>query len=200
MLTGHPLHDLFGGSRSRLLGVLLNTDRELSIRRLAELAGVAPSTASAALEELGRSQIVEAREIAGAHLYRLNREHYAVVPLRQLLETARGLEGELVALLHQMLPGEPPLAVILFGSTARGEEGAADIDLLVIARDSKTRERWLERAPEVGEAASRLVGKRVEMLTSLLPTRGDLRRPFWREVLREGRVLSGIPLSELRVA
>lgn len=200
MLTRQPLHDLFGGSRSKLLGVLLETDRELSIRRLAELAGVAPSTASAALDELERAHIVEGREIAGARLYRLNPEHYAVEPLRRVLEAARGIEDDLVELVHRMLEGGPPLAVILFGSTARGEEGAADIDLLVVAPDEEDRERWLEQVPDVGHAAGRLVGKSVEVLPTRRPTRTDLRRPFWREVLREGRVLSGTPLSELRVA
>lgn len=197
MLIRHPLNDVFGGNRARVLEALLELEDEVSGRQAANAADLPASSTSVALHDLEVAGIVSARRLGTAVLYRVNREHFASELLRRVVERARTAEGELVSRLTDELGGRP-LSVVLFGSVARGQSTPdSDIDLLVVAPDSRRAGSWQERAHEVGERLGRWIGRRVSLVVSTPPTHREVRRSFWREVLRDGRVLAGASLPEL---
>lgn len=198
MVIAPPLEAVFGTPRARVLDTLLTVDDALSIRHVAELAQVSPTTASAALAALEAVGLVTHTEVGRAHLYRLNKEHALAPGLLGLLRTAQDLDGLLVERLRRTLGGPPPQAVILFGSEARREGRAdSDLDLLVVGSGGQDVEQWRESRPRAEAALSRLVGRRVQVALAGRPTRREARTEFWRNVLRDGRVLHGPELRAL---
>ena len=88
---GHPdravLTTLIGESaKARILSVLLKeAHRDLSVKEIADLAGVHQSTAYEPIEELERLDVVvESRQVANSTLYRVNTENPVVKKLKQV--------------------------------------------------------------------------------------------------------------------
>lgn len=195
MLEPHPLSSTFGGARAKVLDVLLPIDGELTVRHIARLAEVAPSTASAALRQLEQTGLVISREFGTALGYRINPEHFAIASLRAILSEARDIEHMLVEHIERVL-GESPRSIVLFGSRASGRSSPeSDIDLLLVAPDAAAADRWRPRLLDVEEDLQRLLGRRIDIVVSTPPSATDTRRPFWREVRRHGRLIAGMPLS-----
>lgn len=193
-----PLEAVFGSARARVLDALLTVDDALSVRHLAELAETSASTASAALSALEAIGLVSHTEVGRSHLYRINREHALVPGLLEVLTTAQDLDGLLLERLRQALGGPPPRAVILFGSEVRGEGGPdSDLDVLVVGSDDGEIDEWRDARPQAEAALTRLIGRRVHLALAPRPTRREAQTGFWRNILREGRVLQGLELQEL---
>ncbi len=105
-------------------------------RQLAIMAKTSTFKMSHVLRELVTQGILFEKVVGKAHLYELNRDHIfvqkAVFPL---LAFERGLLSDLGDKLAVQLKPQP-VSVILFGSTARGEETASsDLDCLLLYAD-----------------------------------------------------------------
>lgn len=192
-----PLFDIFGGTKALVLEVLLEIEAPLTGRAIARAAEVSPTTASIGLRELVAKRLVMASSSGSAVTYRINETHRLVPTLQRLMSSSRKAEEELVERVHRGLPGSP-LGLYLFGSVARGDDDPqSDVDILVVAPDRSAADAWRSEAGSLGERLSVWLGRTVNLQISGSPTNADARRPFWRQVRRDGRRLSGLPLNDL---
>lgn len=202
MLIGRLLDDVLGTkARIRVLRVL-SRDQEITGRELARRAGISAAAAHAAARGLSSLGLVRVSAKGTGHLYSLNGSHYllrkaglglllceeGLYPRRIASELTKGIRSSWIE------------SVALFGSIVRGEARAAsDLDVLVLSRDSSKvpgiKEILLERHPAILDrfgvrpspyvigAAAFAAGYR----------KGD---PLIRNIVKEGVVISGKPLSE----
>lgn len=197
-----PIEAMVPGAQGRVLAVLAETTAELNLRTIAQLAGVSQAQASRTLPALVELGVVERREVPPASLFRLVPEHVAA---RALLALARSTDTVLDELgrLTGALPC-PPVSVIVFGSFARREAGPdSDIDLVVVRPIDidEDNDAWAESLEGLRRDVRRLTGNPVEVLevsddeaASRLAGRSQL----WADVRRDGRVVHGLELDELR--
>lgn len=115
-----------------VLAVLAGADEEFSGRRIHRVLGRGSEHGvRKAADRLVRQGIVSRRQAGQAKLYSLNRSHLAA----RYVEGLGSLRAELIERLRDTVAAwrTPPIAVLLFGSVARGEaEAGSDLDLLVL--------------------------------------------------------------------
>ena len=197
MQLGAPFGGLIPGARGAVLAALLRTGVPLTGRRLHSLVRDDFSLWSVqqALIELADLGIVEVHQVGRANTYQVNEDHYAIRPLRMLVDPLAALR-EVIA----DSVGSSASAVILFGSAARGEADAgSDIDLAVLAPDG-----WSGRSALEDTVRTRL-GSDCDVLVftpdefTRLAASGD--EPVIAAILADGVALVGsIPQHALGVA
>ncbi len=195
-----PIEAIVPGAQGRVLAVLAETTADLNLRTVAQLAGISQAQASRLLPELVTLGVVERREVPPASLFRLVPEHIAS---RVLLALARSTD----TVLHEMgrLAGallHPPVSAIVFGSFARREAGAdSDIDVMVVRPAGVDEDEWSASLEVWRRDTQRLTGNPVEVLeVGADEAAGKLRSrsPVWADIRRDGRVVYGLGLDELR--
>jgi predicted nucleotidyltransferase len=136
MDLGAPLLDVAPAVRGALLQALARLEQPVTRRQLAAAAEVAPGHASAVIEELIQTGLVNETVAGRASMVELNRNHLAAGPV---LALAR-LRGELIRRLRERLSAWPDLlGAWLFGSVARGDaDPESDVDLLIVAQDLRS--------------------------------------------------------------
>jgi predicted nucleotidyltransferase len=144
--------------------------------------------ALAALVGLG---LVTSREVGRAMVHTINEDHYAIQPLRVLLDPFAALQEAVRGTV-----GSSVETVILFGSVARGEATVdSDVDLVVLAApdwDGRSELEDVVRA-RLGNDCDVLVFTREQF--SRLAATGD--EPVVAEILTDGVVLVGsLPLLQ----
>jgi predicted nucleotidyltransferase len=197
-----PIEAIVPGAQGRVLAVLTETTAELNLRTIARLAGVSVAQASRVLPQLVDLGVIERREVPPASLFRLVPEH---VVSRSLLAVARSSDFvfDEIGRLARALP-LPPLSVIVFGSFARGEAVAdSDIDVMVVrpAEIAEDDDAWVESLEGWRRDVAKLTGNMVEVMEvsaeeASRKSRG--RGQVWVDIRREGRVVHGLGLDELR--
>ncbi len=200
----HPVEAIVPGAQGRVLAVLAETTAELNLRTIAELSAVSQAQASRILPGLVVLGVIERREVPPSSLFRFVPEHVAS---RTILELARATNRVLDELGH--LAGTLPIlpvSVIVFGSFARREATAvSDIDLVVVRPDdvAEDDEEWASAMEQLHTGVRRLTGNRLEALEVRAREAARLvgsRRPLWSDIRRDGRVVHGLQLDELRGA
>ena len=197
-----PIEAIVPGAQGRVLAVLAETTAELNLRTIAQLAGVSQAQASRVLPGLVELGVVERREVPPASLFRLVPEHIAS---RALLSLARSTDAVLneIGRSAASLP-HPPVSVIVFGSFARREAGPdSDIDVVVVrpAGIDEDDESWATPLEGWRSVVRQLTGNPVEVLevdTEEAAAKAAGPSPLWAEIRRDGRVVHGLPLDELR--
>jgi predicted nucleotidyltransferase len=146
MDLGSPVLDVAPAVRGALLQALARLEQPVTRRQLASVAGVAPSNASAVIEELIEVGLVSETVAGRSSMVVLNRSHLAAGPVLALA----GLRGELIRRLRERLSAWPDLlGAWLFGSVARGDaDSDSDVDLLIVAHALNS--------PDLHERLSRL--------------------------------------------
>lgn len=188
------------GARGRVLAVLAETTAELNQRTIAQLAGISQAQASRLLPELVQLGVVERREVPPASLFRLVPDHIAS---RVLLNLARSTDTVLdeMGRLAGALP-HPPVSVIVFGSFARREAGAdSDIDVVIVRPAGVDEDEWSASLEGFRGDVQRLTGNSVEVLevgADEVAMKLASRSPVWADIRRDGRVVHGPGLEELR--
>jgi predicted nucleotidyltransferase len=136
MDLGAPVLDVAPAVRGALLQALACLEQPVTRRQLAAAAEVAPGHASAVIEELIQTGLVNETVAGRASMVELNRNHLAAGPVLALA----GLPGELIRRLRERLSAWPDLlGTWLFGSVARGDaDPDSDVDLLVVAQDLRS--------------------------------------------------------------
>ncbi|MCA9712404.1 MAG: nucleotidyltransferase domain-containing protein, partial [Myxococcales bacterium] len=163
--------------------------------------GLDPKTCHGVLRDLLEHGLIDRRRVGPAYLYALRDEHVLVQRvLRPAFQVEEPLLDAYAKDLHAGL-GPPLLALVLFGSTARGEEGAAsDVDLLAVVPAPADVEVAEDAAAERAFDLATNYGNSPELLVydvQRFQQRAEDRDPFLREVLRTGRVVHGLSLTEL---
>jgi len=131
MQFGEPFGGLLPGARGAVLAALLRTGAPMTGRQVHGLVRDQCSLWSVqqALTSLVGLGVVTSREVGRATVNAINEDHYAIQPLRVLLDPFAALRETV-----QGAVGSSVEAVILFGSVARGEASAdSDVDLVVLA-------------------------------------------------------------------
>lgn len=198
----HPVQAVVPGTQGRVLAVLAETTAELNLRTVARLASVSPAQASRVLPGLVDLGLVERREVPPSSLFRLKRENVAA---QAVIELARARETALkrMAAAARELP-RPPASVIVFGSFTRREaDRHSDIDALIVRPDDidDDDDTWAAGVEQWRRSVRAVTGNAVEVIEigraeaiERLSSGGQL----WRDVVREGVVVHGATLDELR--
>ena len=137
MDLSNPISSVIPSAHGVVLAVLAHADVQMSGRQITKLTNgrVQQSRTNDILGQLTQAGVVSCERHASVYLYRLNRDHVvaeAVMILATLRErlTQRMRETVLGGVLA-------PVAVLMFGSAARGDAGPhSDIDILVARPDA----------------------------------------------------------------
>lgn len=202
MMLSKALDEILGPhSKISVLRVLFMQD-ELSGREIARRAGLSPRAASMALTQLVRAGILRKHVAGSTHQFAISRKRYLVShALGNLFHEEELLASTMGHRIMQSIGQDKCISVAIFGSYARGDaSGKSDLDLLVLLDDSY-------RAPKVKEILQASASKFYDLFgVQLSPyvigaaefadrlSRGD---KLIKTMVREARVISGKPLSEV---
>lgn len=197
-----PVQAVIPGVQGQILAVLAETSAELNLRTIARLSRVSVAQASRVLPGLVELGIVERRDVPPSALFKLVHEHVASRAVRALADARRTVLHELSESVGRLTPA--PVTVVLFGSFARGEaDRESDLDVVLI-RPTRVDEEdagWRLGVEQWAESAHRLTGNRVELLEVSEDEARRLlrsRKPLWLDVQRDGIVVHGPSIDELR--
>lgn len=197
-----PLDDIFQTPSSvKVLRVLFQSDLDLTGRQIADMAGLNPQTCQNTLDRLDDLRILAIRRVGRAYLYRLKSNNAIVQQmLKPLFTTETNLLSNELTKVANMFSGTA-IAVILFGSVARGEEDpGSDIDLCVIVENNEAREAAEEKGDEILDHLVEVTGI---VPTVLVWSRDEFRKRYdkgdglARSLFEEGRVVMGPPVYEI---
>jgi predicted nucleotidyltransferase len=202
MMLSKALDEILGPhSKISVLRVLFMQD-ELSGREIARRAGLSPRAASMALTQLVRAGILHKHTVGSTHQFAISRKRYLVSnALGNLFQEEELLASTMGHRIMQSIGRNKCISVAIFGSYARGEaSGKSDLDLLVLLDDSY-------RVPKVKETLQASTSKFYDLFgVQLAPyvigaaefadrlRSGD---KLIKSMVREARVISGKPLSEV---
>ena len=197
MRFGEAFGGLIPGARGEVLAALLRTGVPLTGRQVHALLSDQFSLwsvqqALAALVGLG---VVESQTVGRAMIHSINEDHYAIGPLRVLLDPYAALRDTV-----RDAVGSSASAVVLFGSVARGEAIAdSDIDLVVLAPPD-----WDGRS-ELQDVVRARIGNHCDVLVftpeefARLAASGD--EPVVSDILADGvGLLGSLPQATAGVA
>ncbi len=198
----HPVRAVIPGVQGRVLAVLAETTAPLNLSTLARLAGVSVAQASRVMPGLVELGLVERREIPPSSQFRLVRENVAA---QAIIELARSRDAALnqIGSAAADLP-VPPVSVIVFGSIARGDaDQRSDLDVIIVRPDDvdDDDDAWATSIERWRSEAQAIIGNTVEVLEvnraeARAKLSGDAQ--LWRDVARDGIVVQGLTMSDLR--
>lgn len=200
----HPVQAVIPGTQGRVLAVLAETTAELNLRTVARLADVSPAQASRVLPVLVELGLVDRREVPPSSLFQLNRKNLAaslVVELSRSRDLALEAMGVAAADLST-----PPASVIIFGSFARREaDRHSDIDAVMVRPDGidADDDTWTASVEQWREAVRAITGNAVEVVEADRAEAAEKlasKRAMWRDVIRDGVVVHGARLDQLKDA
>jgi predicted nucleotidyltransferase len=198
---GNPVEALIPGVQGRVLAVLARTEAELTMRSVAEIAGVSANQATVVLNRLVRLGLVERREVGAAALVRLIRENEAARSVLELVDLQQGVLDRLRGEAKKIRP--VPTCLAVFGSFARGEAHEnSDVDVLAVPPpDAQTDTgRWTAALGKWSDRAARIAGNPVNLVEATLaelPSLVRRERAPWRTIVDEAVVLIGALPPEL---
>jgi predicted nucleotidyltransferase len=123
-----------GGGGVRVLRALLAHGGALTVARLAADSRMTPDGVRGVLSDLERARVVEVLGSGRTRLYRAVHEHPLVIGLEHLFAAERLRYEEMVGAVAGAAADERIVAVWLFGSVARQEDGPdSDFDVAIVA-------------------------------------------------------------------
>lgn len=195
MHFGEAFGGLIPGAHGEVLAALLRTGAAMTGRQVHGLLRDQFSLWSVqqALASLVRLGVVSRQAVGRAMVHTINEDHYAIQPLRILLDPFAALREAV-----RKTVGSGVDAVVLFGSMARGEARAdSDVDLVVLAPPG-----WDGRS-ELEDVVRARLGNDCDVLVftpeafSRLAASGE--EPVARRILADGVALLG-SLPKISVA
>jgi predicted nucleotidyltransferase len=130
-----PIPSLIPGARGVVLDVLTRVQRGMTIRQLADRAGVSHPQAARHVADLERLGIVRREHVGRSHVITLT-DTLTVDLLRRMTELRQAVLRAMTDTASLLEPR--PVSMVVFGSFARGDDDAeSDIDVLVVVKDDK---------------------------------------------------------------
>jgi predicted nucleotidyltransferase len=197
-----PVEAVIPGAQGRILAVLAETSAELNLRTIARLSRVSVAQASRVLPTLVSLGIVERREAPPSALFRFVPENVASRAVMALAEARHVVLDELAGQASELAPR--PFSVIVFGSFARGEAaGESDLDIVVVRANGVEEDdaAWRSAVLDWTERVRRLTGNDVGVVEVNQSEAARLlrsRKPLWLDVQRDGVVICGAGVAELK--
>lgn len=197
MDVSHPMADVVPSARGPVLAVLASTTTPLTGRKIAELTDPRVSQPRVAniLNNLVASGLVDRTPAGSASLFVLNRDHLAAGAVEELASLRTRLWDRIAQ--HSTDWAHPPEAVIVYGSTARGNGGTtSDIDLLVIRPSNVTDDdtEWHRDVTDLAAHVTRCTGNPCEVLDRSpeeLRSMAAAGERLLGEIRRDGRAVVG---------
>lgn len=199
-----PVEAVIPGAQGRVLTVLARTEAELTMRAVAELAGVSANQTTVVLNRLVRLGLVERRDVGSAGLVRLIRDNEAARAVLALADLQRGVLARLAGEARKIRPA--PACLVVFGSFARGDAHEnSDIDVLAVRPLGPKVDdgQWTTALGLWTDRASWIAGNPVNLLDVTMVELSSLvrrEREPWRTIVEEGVVLVGDIPSGFRAA
>ena len=180
-------------SHVAVLRALLDSNIGLSGNQVARMSGMQPRSALKALSSLEELGIVRRQRGGRDHLFTLNRSHHLVseglLPLYSA-ETSflRDLEQSLSSILTKRV-----MCAVIYGSVVRRQETAqSDLDLFCLVRSEKDKEALRQSLMKAAPSLhSRFAVKLAPLFFTLAELKKNLKSPFVKQLLKEGRALVG---------
>ncbi len=190
-----PIEALFPGATAAILGVLTRAEQPLTLRQIAERAGVSHPQVSRHADRLEELGVIHRNVVGRSHQITLTGSAAA----RQLRRLAH-LETAVLDHVRATAPALEPNAmnVTVFGSFARGlARSGSDIDIAVVAVDPSD-EGWLGELADWVDDIAEFAGNPVaEMVLAAADLAGRAEEPVWESIMTEGITVAGRPITEL---
>lgn len=197
MDLSHPIADVVPSAHGPVLAVLAATTTPLTGRGIAELTDprVSQPRVAQILADLTTAGLVDRIRAGSASLFTLNREHLAAGAVEELA----GLRAKLWTRIaeHAATWTHRPQAIVVYGSTARGDgSSASDVDLLVVrpAGVDEDDHDWQRGVTALGRAVPRWTGNDCEILDrspAQLLAMANAGERLLAEIRRDGRAVVG---------
>jgi len=194
MIVHRPYDEVLRSwSHVAVLRALLDSNSGLSGNQVARMSGMQPRSALKALSSLEELGIVRRQRGGRDHLFTLNRSHHLVseglLPLYSA-ETSflRDLEQSLSSILTKRV-----MCAVIYGSVVRRQETAqSDLDLFCLVRSEKDKEALRQSLMKAAPSLhSRFAVKLAPLFFTLAELKKNLKSPFVKQLLKEGRALVG---------
>lgn len=196
------LNDIFNqASKVKILRCLVQGNREMNGRKIAQEVGLSPATGHQALNSLCSQGILVMRNVGNTHLFQLNGGNYLV---KELLTPLFQKEKKVPLVAVQELIKDIDIAInsiVLFGSMARKKEKPySDIDILVLvpkARDRRKAEKFFTQKNEY------FISRFGNILSPYVLSIPEFRKRYQRrdrlirKIVSTGRVIYGKPITEI---
>jgi predicted nucleotidyltransferase len=184
-----------------VLRALWRAPTAMTGRQVQQLAGLHNLTVMQSLTNLEHLGLVRRRAAGRAYLYSLKRQHEVVRAIVDpVFQAEQALPTQFKRRLAQCLR-RYCLSAVLYGSVARNQATAgSDTDLLVVVRDENAARRFTKRAQaKVEEAIRESWGSALEInLQTITEFRRQWQTPLIKQIRREGILICGVSLEELR--
>lgn len=190
-----PIEALFPGAVGAVLDVLAQTDQPLSMRQVADRAGVSHPQVSRHVERLERLGVVQREVVGRSHLVSLT-DSVAAQTLRDLASLDEVVLGFMRDTATTLQPNA--LSVVVFGSFARGEAGEhSDLDVAVVV-DGVADEGWWEGLSRWVDDVASFAGSPVaEIVVDVTDLPARVHDPLWAAILAEGLTVAGRDLADI---
>lgn len=198
----HILDEVLGQKgKVKILRCLIFALSHLTAREIARRVGLTPWACIKSLRELEALGLVKMEKAGRSNLYVIN--HRNAIVMRMLFPLFKKEKSFLKLATEWLIKRiqTKPISIILFGSFARREENKkSDIDFCLLVRRSteveKAREEMLKIAPSFYEKYGRKLSFYISDIRSL-KIKYEERMALVREIVRDGILLYGEPISEL---
>jgi predicted nucleotidyltransferase len=167
MYLSNPLSTLFPGAHGHVLRQLLIESRPQSGRAIALKLGqsVGKSRVIEVLSDLAHLGVVDREIVGSSHLFSINKDHLCYQTLKVLASPMPAL----IKQIQRIVAGfqRAPLAVVIFGSVAKGSSQAgSDLDLLVLRPNHVSPEdsAWESQTLELVVQLERSTGYPVQLV------------------------------------
>jgi predicted nucleotidyltransferase/predicted DNA-binding transcriptional regulator len=185
-----------------LLFFLSNFDKLLNVRKISRITGISKSTTSRILKELYSRGILLRKEVGNQSIYSLNTKNPLTLNLCSLALSLKFSELKIDAPLSNQITTfmnscarsleDELLAIVLFGSIARGEvKKESDIDLLVILRSLEDSKKIEQMTQSVNASFTRKISPTTITSKSFLAEL-KAKNLLYMKIIREGIPIYGI--------
>jgi predicted nucleotidyltransferase/DNA-binding transcriptional ArsR family regulator len=185
-----------------LLFFLSNFDKLLNVRKISRITGISKSTTSRILKELYSRGILLRKEVGNQSIYSLNTKNPLTLNLCSLALSLKFSELKIDAPLSNQITTftnscarsleDELLAIVLFGSIARGEvKKESDIDLLVILRSLEDSRKIGQMTQSVNASFTRKISPTTITSKSFLAEL-KAKNLLYMKIIREGIPIYGI--------
>jgi predicted nucleotidyltransferase len=193
----NPMSCVVPSAHGPVLAVLAGTTTPLTGRTIAELSHprVSQPRVARILRDLTAAGLVHRTPAGSSSLFVLNREHLAAGAVESLTTLRQQLWTRIAE--HARAWSHPPLAVVAFGSAARGDgDTASDIDLLVVRPSTASDDdsAWQEDVTDLAARVGIWTGNPCEVLDRSedeLVTMATHGERLLTEIRRDGRAIVG---------
>lgn len=167
MYLSNPLATLFPGAHGQVIKQLLDETCPASGRTIAMKLGqaVGKSRVIEVLNDLAHRGIVDREVVGSSHLFSINKDHLCYESLRTLAKPLPGLSKLVRKIVSRFQAA--PVAVVIFGSVAKGSSQlGSDLDLLVVRHDATepSDNLWEAQTLELVVALERGTGYPVQLV------------------------------------